>query len=31
MYDGSKEKAEIGLSQEGLVDFIEIFNKKLRE
>ena len=31
MYEGTKEKAEIGLSQEGLVDFIEIFNKKLKE
>ena len=31
MYEGTKEKAEIGLSQEGLIDFIEIFNKKLRE
>ena len=31
MYEGTKEKAEIGLSQEGLIDFIEIFNKKLKE
>ena len=31
MYESTKEKAEIGLSQEGLCDFIEIFNKKLKE
>ena len=31
VYEKTKEKAEIGLSQEGLIDFIEIFNKKLKE
>ena len=31
MYESTKEKAEIGLSQEGLCDFIEIFYKKLKE
>ena len=31
MYEKTKEKAEIGLSQEGLCDFIDIFNKKLKE
>lgn len=31
MYEATKEKAEIGLSQEALCDFIEIFQKKLKE
>ena len=31
VYEKTKEKAEIGLSQEGLIDFIEVFNKKLKE
>ncbi len=31
MYESTKEKAEIGLSQEGLCDFIEVFHKKLKE
>lgn len=31
MYESTKEKAEIGLSHEGLCDFIEIFSKKLKE
>ena len=31
MYESTKEKAEIGLSQEAICDFMEIFNRKLKE
>ena len=31
VYEKTKERAEIGLSQEALIDFMEVFVKKLRE
>ena len=31
MYEKTKEKAEIDINTEGLIDFINIFAKRLRE